>query len=57
MGAEYLSQIGNDLVKRCDTRDPFRIAKELGITVLDDCDNFGPLKGMYRIIKRNRFIF
>lgn len=57
MGAEYLSQIGNDLVKRCGTRDPFRIAKELGITVLDDCDNFGPLKGMYRIIKRNRFIF
>lgn len=57
MGAEYLSQIGNDLVKRCGTRDPFRIAMELGITVLDDCDNFGPLKGMYRIIKRNRFIF
>lgn len=57
MGTEYLSQIGNDLVKRCGTRDPFRIAKELGITVLDDCDNFGPLKGMYRIIKRNRFIF
>lgn len=21
------------------------------------CDNFGPLKGMYRVIKRNRFIF
>lgn len=57
MGAEYLSQVGNDLVKRYGTRDPFRIAKELGIIVLDDCDNFGPLKGMYRIIKRNRFIF
>lgn len=57
MGAEYLSQVGNDLVKRYGTRDPFRIAKELGIIVLDDCDNFGLLKGMYRIIKRNRFIF
>lgn len=57
MGAEYLSQVGNDLVKRYGTRDPFCIAKELGIIVLDDCDNFGPLKGMYRIIKRNRFIF
>lgn len=57
MGAEYLSQVENDLVKRYGTRDPFRIAKELGIIVLDDCDNFGPLKGMYRIIKRNRFIF
>lgn len=57
MGAETLSQIGNDLVSRYRTRDPMRIAKELGIIVLDDCDNFGPLKGMYRIIKRNRFIF
>lgn len=29
---------------------------ELGIEVLF-CDDFGPLKGMYRVIKRNRFIF
>ena len=56
MSAKYLSKIGSDLVKRCGTRDPFRIAKELGIEVLF-CEDFGSLKGMYRVIKRNRFIF
>ena len=56
MSDEYLSKVGSDLVKRCGTRDPFRIAQELGIEVLF-CDDFGPLKGMYRVIKRNRFIF
>ena len=56
MSAKYLSKIGDDLVKRCGTRDPFRIAKELGIEVLF-CEGFGSLKGMYRVIKRNRFIF
>ena len=56
MRADYLSKVGSDLVKRCGTRDPFRIAHELGIEVLF-CDDFGPLKGMYRVIKRNRFIF
>lgn len=56
MSAEYLSKVGSRLVRRCSTRDPFRIAEELGIEVLF-CDNFGPLKGMYRVIKRNRFIF
>lgn len=56
MTAEYLSRVGSSLVKRCGTRDPFQIASELGIEVLF-CDNFGPLKGMYRVIKRNRFIF
>ncbi|MDD6799333.1 MAG: ImmA/IrrE family metallo-endopeptidase [Firmicutes bacterium] len=56
MSAEYLSKVGSDLVKRCGTRDPFRIARELGIEVLF-CDDFGSLKGMYRVIKRNRFIF
>ena len=56
MRTDYLSKVGSDLVKRCGTRDPFRIAHELGIEVLF-CDDFGPLKGMYRVIKRNRFIF
>lgn len=56
MAAAYLSKIGNDIVKRCKTRDPFCIAHELGIELLF-CDDFGPLKGMYRVIKRNRFIF
>lgn len=56
MTAAYLSKVGNDLVNHCGTRDPFHIARELGIEVLF-CEDFGPLKGMYRVIKRNRFIF
>lgn len=53
---QYLSQIGTDLVNRFKTRDPFAIADALGIEVMF-CDGFGPLKGMYRVVKRNRFIF
>ena len=49
MTAAYLSKVGNDLVNRLGTRDPFRIAHELGIDVLF-CEDFGPLKGMYRVI-------
>ena len=56
MTAEYLSKVGSTLVRRCGTRDPFKIAKELGIEVLF-CEDFGQLKGMYRVVKRNRFIF
>lgn len=56
MNAENLSKVGSRLVKRCGTRDPFRIARQLGIEVLF-CEDFGPLKGMYRVIKRSRFIF
>lgn len=56
MNAEQLTQIGTRLVKRCHTRDPFEIAKQIGIEVLF-CRDFGSLKGMYRVIKRNRFIF
>lgn len=56
MNAETLSQVGSKLVRICGTRDPFSIARQLGIEVLF-CDDFGPLKGMYRVIKRNRFIF
>lgn len=56
MRTGYLSETGSRLVKRCGTRDPFQIARQLGIEVLF-CEGFGPLKGMYRVIKRNRFIF
>lgn len=55
MSSDYLSKIGSSLVRRCETRDPFRIANELGVEVLF-CEDFGRLKGMYRVIKRNRFI-
>jgi Zn-dependent peptidase ImmA (M78 family) len=57
MNAEQLSKVGSDLVRRCGTRDPFQIANVLGINVMDDCENLGSLKGMYCIVKRNRFIF
>lgn len=56
MSAEQLSRIGSDLVRRFGTRDPFSIARELGIEIMF-CDDFDPLKGMYRVIMRNRFIF
>jgi Zn-dependent peptidase ImmA (M78 family) len=56
MSAEHLALVGNRLVRRCATRDPFEIAEDIGIDVLF-CKDFGPLKGMYRVIKRNRFIF
>ena len=56
MRNDYLTKVGSDLVKKYKTRDPFQIADGLGIEVLF-CGNFGPLKGTYRVIKRNRFIF
>ena len=56
MTASQLSKVGERLVKRCSTRDPFEIARQLGIEVLF-CDGFNSMKGMYRVIKRNRFIF
>ena len=56
MNAEQLSRVGEKLVKRCGSRDPFEIARQLGINVML-CESFGSLKGMYRVIKRNRFIF
>ncbi len=56
MTANQLSKVGERLVKRCGTRDPFEIARQLGVEVLF-CPDFGPLKGMYRVVRRNRFIF
>ena len=56
MRQENLYRIGERLVRACGTRDPFSVARDLGIEVMYR-DGFGPLKGMYRVIKRNRFIF
>ena len=44
MNAEQLSKVGSDLVRRCGTRDPFQIAKELGIIILDDREKIEQLK-------------
>ena len=56
MSIEYLSNVGSRLVKRCDTRNPFEMAKDLGIKIIQT-NEFKQLKGVYRVIKRNRFIF
>ncbi len=53
---EQIKEKGASLVRRYSTRDPFRIADELGILVRY-CNDFKRLKGMYRVIQRNRFIF
>ncbi len=47
--AKQLSRVDEKLVKRCSSRDPFEIARQLGINVML-CENFGSLKGMYRVI-------
>ncbi len=46
----------NKLVQKFGTRDPFAIAKALGVHVLYR-PNFQKLKGMYKVIKRQRYIF
>ena len=56
MTAKQLSEVGERLVRRCGTRDPFEIARQLGVEVLF-CPDFGSMKGMYRVVKRTRFIF
>ena len=56
MNAEQLSRVGEKPVRSCGSGDPFEIARQLGIHVML-WENFGSLKGMYRVIKRNCFIF
>ena len=55
MTARQLSEVGERLVRRCGTRDPFEIARQLGVEVLF-CPDFGSMKGMYCVVKRTRFI-
>ena len=43
------------LIRTYGTRDPFIIAKMLGVEIIY-ADGLNRLKGMYRVIKRNRFI-
>lgn len=45
----------NQIVKLCGTRDPHRIADELGIEIMY-CP-FKSQKGAYKVIMRNRFMF
>lgn len=54
MADKMIKTVGAGLVKKYHTRDPFEIADYLGIIVMQR--DLSPLKGMYRVIKRNRFI-
>ena len=56
MNQQQCAEIGEKLVRRFKTRDPFVIAEGLGIQIYDNCE-IGNLKGFYKVIKRNRCIF
>ena len=47
-------KIVNKLIDRCGTRDPYKVAKELGINVI--YRNFDKQRGAYKVILKNRFI-
>lgn len=48
-------QKANKIVDLCGTRDPHKIAKELGVEVL--YYPFARQRGAYKVIMRNRFMF
>ncbi len=45
----------NKIVSDCSTRDPYKVAKELGIQLL--YRDFKKQRGAYKVIMRNRFVF
>ncbi len=53
--AEDAIQRATRLVNQSGTRDPYRIAADLGITILEYA--FKKQKGVYKVIEKNRFIF
>jgi Zn-dependent peptidase ImmA (M78 family) len=55
MAYDFIHREAGRIVRSCETRDPFRIARELGIHVTYE-NEFTELKGMYLTIKRSRFI-
>lgn len=50
------ARAAEQLVRKYKTRDPFELARCLGVEVIF-WDGFSRLKGMYRVILRNRYIF
>jgi Zn-dependent peptidase ImmA (M78 family) len=54
--SEDISARADALARRFGTRDPFELAEDLGVSVMWR-GNFGRLKGMYRVVLRNRYIF
>jgi Zn-dependent peptidase ImmA (M78 family) len=56
MSTEFIHKVAAKLINRCDTREPFKIARQIGINVWWRND-FVKLKGMYKVIEKTRFIF
>lgn len=52
----YINEKCMLLVKKHKTNNPFLLAEELGI-IIKYSSNLSKLKGMYTVIKRNRFVF
>ena len=52
---DEIVKIVDNLIKQHETRDPYRIAKDLNIYVL--YRNFTQQRGAYKVILKNRFIF
>ena len=53
--SEYIIKRADSIMRRAESRDPDRIAEEIGIFV-----RYAPFvkqKGVYKIIERNRFVF
>ncbi len=50
----YIQKKACQLIQRCATRDPFAIAQGIGITVRSA--DLGQLKGLYTVVRRNRYI-
>ena len=48
-------RMANRVLRRYGTRDPDRLAQEMGIIVMER--PFVKQKGAYKVIERNRFIF
>ena len=50
---EYIKSLADKLIQKYKTRDPFYICEAIGLNVL--YKDLGSLKGMYTVIKRNRY--
>lgn len=55
MFADDVYKTTTDLIRKYGTNDPFKLADNMGIMV-QMCDNFKTLKGIYMVIKRKRVI-
>ncbi len=56
MTIEKIAQRCSALITKYGTRDPFELAKQLGVKIMF-VNDLKELKGVYRVIKRNRWIF